>query len=184
MVISPVPLSDCEADCLLTFPDTYDQPRLIQTSSNAAVSQTYNMTDRGITWPGEASKYGNTTYQPGQAVPPPFWALRYPNNYTQAGSYPDLASDEHFQVWMRTAGLPTFRKLYYRNDNEAMQAGRYEMRIFMSALCSLLPLLIAADAERYQTTLSLSSEEPNPSSSARYLSLAARTLSSVSPTLS
>jgi hypothetical protein len=27
---------------------------------------------------------------------------------------PDLKADEHFQVWMRTAGLPSFRKLYGR----------------------------------------------------------------------
>lgn len=85
------------------------------------------MTDRGITWPGESSKYGPTQYQPGQAVPPPFWQLRYPNGYNTQSAFPNLTTDEHFQVWMRTAGLPTFRKLYYRNDNEAMQAGRYEM---------------------------------------------------------
>jgi hypothetical protein len=45
----------------------------------------------------------------------------YPNDATTQylyESYPDLISpikgvtDEHFIVWMRTAGLPTFRKLY------------------------------------------------------------------------
>lgn len=33
---------------------------------------------------------------------------------------------------MRTAGLPTFRKLFYRNDGETLRAGRYSIQIFMS----------------------------------------------------
>lgn len=32
-------------------------------------------------------------------------------------------------VWMRTAGLPTFSKLYQRNDDKAMIAGRYQIEI-------------------------------------------------------
>ena len=92
------------------------------------------MTDRGITWPGESKKYSTTRYQLGEASPPPFWILRYPNGYTAANPYPDLSQDEHFQVWMRTAGLPTFRKLYYRNDNENMVAGRYSIDILLSEL--------------------------------------------------
>lgn len=32
-------------------------------------------------------------------------------------------------VWMRTAGLPTFRKLYKRNDNDVMRAGYYRIDI-------------------------------------------------------
>lgn len=93
------------------------------------------MTDIGIAWPGEAQKYGRTQYLPGQAVPPPYWAARYPEGYTAEGetAFPDLATDEHFQVWMRTAGLPTFRKLYFRNDVESMAAGQYELDISMSA---------------------------------------------------
>lgn len=31
-------------------------------------------------------------------------------------NFPDLSKDEHFQVWMRTAGLPTFRKLYGKSE--------------------------------------------------------------------
>ena len=33
---------------------------------------------------------------------------------------------------MRTAGLPTFRKLYFRNDNEDLSAGTYEIDISLS----------------------------------------------------
>jgi len=36
--------------------------------------------------------------------------------------------DEHFIVWMRTAGLPTFRKLYARID-EPLAAGTYTVQI-------------------------------------------------------
>lgn len=66
-------------------------------------------------------------------MPPPNWALRYPNGYTDATGFPQLRDDEHFQVWMRTAGLPTFRKLYYRNDQDTLAAGRYAINIRMSA---------------------------------------------------
>ena len=93
---------------------------------------TYNMTDRGITWPGERNKYGPTKYQVGEVVPPPFWAERYPNGYTEETGFPNLEDDEHFQVWMRLAGLPTFRKLYFRNDDETMAAGTYEIEVYMS----------------------------------------------------
>lgn len=113
--------------------DTFSVPTLIQAAdSTATVAIAYNMTDRGITWPEEGRKYQPTRYQLGQAVPPPNWIDRFPNGYTEATPFPDLSEDEHFQVWMRTAGLPTFRKLYYRNDNENMVAGRYSIDVFTS----------------------------------------------------
>ena len=36
--------------------------------------------------------------------------------------------DEHFMVWMRTAGLPTFRKLYAKIDTTLLK-GRYELTV-------------------------------------------------------
>lgn len=39
------------------------------------------------------------------------------------------AADEQFQVWMRTAGLPTFRKLYAKNSNNDLVPGTYTIRI-------------------------------------------------------
>lgn len=48
------------------------------------------------------------------------------------------------QVWMRVAGLPTFRKLYKRNDGDRMLSGRYSILVFDSewlcvGLITLMP---------------------------------------------
>lgn len=69
-----------------------------------------------------------------EIVPPPNWALRYPNNYTDDNPPPNLAQDELFQNWMRTAGLPTFSKLYGRNDTTTLPAGEYQVQIYYSKM--------------------------------------------------
>ncbi|KAJ9125922.1 hypothetical protein QFC24_002707 [Naganishia onofrii] len=93
-------------------------------------SQAYNFTDKGITWHNEYKKYTNKPPgSPSDYLPPPNWAARYPDGYTE---FPQLASDEHFQVWMRISALPTFTKLWARNDNEVMQAGTYQVVANMS----------------------------------------------------
>lgn len=117
--------------------DTFQQPVLLNPAGSSE-QVTYNMTDKGIAWPGEADKYRVTSYTPDQIVPPPYWRARYPDGYT-SDNIPDLTTDEHFQVWMRTAGLPTFRKLYFRNDNEDMAAGTYEIDVFMSGFIFIPP---------------------------------------------
>lgn len=68
-------------------------------------------------------------------VPPPNWSARFPSGYTVDQPPPDLSKDEHFQNWMRTAGLPTFTKLYGRNDTQNMLKGTYRVTIGLSA-CS------------------------------------------------
>ena len=40
----------------------------------------------------------------------------------------DFSILEHFIVWMRTAGLPNFRKLYGSYD-EGLSAGKYQLNI-------------------------------------------------------
>lgn len=40
----------------------------------------------------------------------------------------DMVGDEHFIVWMRTAGLPNFRKLWGRIDT-GLEPGSYELWI-------------------------------------------------------
>ncbi|CAE6409057.1 unnamed protein product [Rhizoctonia solani] len=103
------------------------------TIGNATLSGSnsgYAFSSKNIAWPGEARKYAT---RPGytdlsQIVPPPNWRHKYPQGYNES-NLPDLKADEHFQNWMRTAGLPTFTKLYGRNDNEPMRRGRYEIII-------------------------------------------------------
>jgi hypothetical protein len=90
------------------------------------------MTTDDIAWSSDAAQFGTTTYTQDQVEPPPNWHLRYPNGYTDAQPLPDLATDYPFQVWMRTAGLPTFSKLALRNADEVMKAGTYQIDIGLS----------------------------------------------------
>jgi len=117
------------------FNDTFSTPTLLNPAGSLEPSQPYTFSSSGIAWPGEAKKYATTPIGAGgypdlsSIVPPPNWQTRFPNNYTTDNPPPDLRSDEHFQNWMRTAGLPTFTKLYGRNDNDKMQKGTYEIII-------------------------------------------------------
>ncbi|CAG8441479.1 17099_t:CDS:2 [Dentiscutata heterogama] len=91
---------------------------------------TYNFTYNGIAPPGETAKYKPTTYNIGQIRPPLNWEARYPNG-TYTTDYPpiDPSTDEHFQVWMHTAGLPIFRKTYGINEAAPLQVGYYQINI-------------------------------------------------------
>jgi hypothetical protein len=69
-------------------------------------------------------KEGCKTYTDSDGVE---WIFYYPNDDTTQylyESYPMVVSplegveNEHFIVWMRTAGLPTFRKLYGKIDKD------------------------------------------------------------------
>jgi hypothetical protein len=99
---------------------------------DGAQNQTYNFTESGIAWSGIAKNYATTPgyASPTDVLPPPNWALMYPNGYTDG--FPNLHDDEHFQVWMRVAALPTFRKLWARNDEEIMTRGTYRIVAYMS----------------------------------------------------
>jgi hypothetical protein len=121
--------------CGYLFPiDTFSNPVLLNPSDGVA-SEAYEFSFKGIAWPGEAKKYVS---KPGYSnfsaiVPPPNWHERFPDGYTEDNPPPDLHSDEHFQNWMRTAGLPTFTKLYMRNDALPMPKGTYRIIIGLSA---------------------------------------------------
>lgn len=119
------------ADTLyLIFTDTFTNIQLLNPSGGGDQGQAYAFSERGIAWGGESDHYtNNPPGVPSDYLPPPNWAERYPDGYTE---FPQLADDEHFQVWMRTAALPTFSKLWGRNDNDAMASGTYEMTINMS----------------------------------------------------
>ncbi|KAI9834481.1 MAG: hypothetical protein M1826_002635 [Phylliscum demangeonii] len=111
------------------FNDTFMSPQLVNVHKDSADNRTYAMTSRGIAWDSDKQLYGKTAYRWDQVAPPPNWRRRYPNGYTADNQPPDLRDDEPFQVWMRTAGLPTFSKLALRNDGEVMQSGTYRLDI-------------------------------------------------------
>lgn len=127
------------SSCLL---DTFSNPVLQNPSGSNQSQVPYNFSYSGIAWPGEAKKYTANPVGDGgypslaDITPPPNWALRYPGGYTEENPPPNLKTDEHFQNWMRTAGLPTFTKLYGRNDDDVMAKGRYRITIGLSTLIS------------------------------------------------
>jgi hypothetical protein len=90
------------------------------------------MTMDDIAWVSDQARFGKTSYTVDQVEPPINWYLRYPNGYTNETGLPDLSTDYPFQVWMRTAGLPTFSKLALRNAANIMKAGTYQINIALS----------------------------------------------------
>lgn len=105
------------------FNDTFFAPVHLSDDS------VYNMTNQSIAWSSDKALYGPTKYTLGEVVPPVNWRERYPT-YNESFPFPDLHTDESFQVWMRTAGLPTFSKLALRNDDEDMASGMYQIIIY------------------------------------------------------
>jgi len=130
------PIYPCGLIANSMFNDTFTTPTLLN-SADSDHAEPYVFSNKGIAWPGEAKKYvvsplGKGGYKNASDIlPPPNWALRFPKNYTE-DNIPDLKNDEHFQNWMRTAGLPTFTKLYGRNDDVDMQPGTYRVVIGMN----------------------------------------------------
>jgi len=110
------------------FNDTFFPPVALNAAGSNANNQTYDMINKGIAWSSDKDLYSATSYTYDQVVPPPNWRLQYPA-YNDSFPFPDLHTWEEFQVWMRTAGLPTFSKLALRNDTTTMSSGTYQMTI-------------------------------------------------------
>ena len=122
----------------------------------------YNMTVQGTSWSHEGDLYGETKYKPDQVVPPPNWQEQYPDGqYNSNASLPNLHTWEQFQVWMRTAGLPTFSKLYQRNDKEVLRAGTYRLLIWDRMTCT--PPRTQHMLTRLQASPLTSTVAPSPS---------------------
>ena len=112
------------------FNDTFSNPKQLNPrDSSDQDGIEYNMTDKGIAWSSDANLYNPTSYKAADIAPPPNWKLRYPNGYTDTNGPPNLKTDEAFQVWMRTAGLPNFSKLAKRNDHDTMACSMYRVDI-------------------------------------------------------
>jgi len=120
------------------FNDTINSPVAVN-SGGGQSSRQYTMTNDSIAWSSDASLYKKTKYENWEVMPPPNWERRYPNGYTAEMPIPDLSRYEEFQVWMRTAGLPTFSKLALRNDDDVMTAGLYTVDIYDCG-CILQPI--------------------------------------------
>lgn len=135
---NPRPIYPCGLIANSMFNDTFSSPRLTnprvtRDESNSSEAKVYSMNSKtGIAWSSDRALYGPTKYNYTEIVPPPNWAERYPNGYTETNRPPHIEDDEAFMVWMRTAGLPTFSKLYQRNDADTMVAGIYEIDILDS----------------------------------------------------
>jgi LEM3 (ligand-effect modulator 3) family / CDC50 family len=112
--------------------DTFNSPVQLNVDNSSAANVTYVMTNSTIAWASDLARFGKTKYTNDQVEPPPNWFHQYPNGYTDENPIPDLSTFYEFQVWMRTAGLPTFSKLALRNPNEVMKAGTYQIDIALS----------------------------------------------------
>ena len=111
------------------FNDSFTSPSMLNAPGGDDEPRVYLMDNNtNIAWDSDKALYGETKYGPDDVLPPPNWAERYPGGvYTDTNKPPDLKNWEAFQVWMRTAGLPTFSKLYQRNDSTKMEPGTYEV---------------------------------------------------------
>ncbi|KAI9318179.1 ligand-effect modulator 3 family [Dichotomocladium elegans] len=109
------------------FNDTASNLTSITTGGN------YTFSTTNIAWPEDIQKYRPTEYPLEQLAPPPNWALRYPGGqYTADYPPPDLRTMERLMVWMHMAALPDFRKIWARNDNDDLPAGRWRVYIDMN----------------------------------------------------
>lgn len=117
------------------FSSVLDTLDITLTPFNTTDIKPYNLTEKGIAWTVDQTKYlpqqhPNLT----QIRPPPNWEKKYPNGYTISNPPMDISKDEHFQVWMRASGLPNFRKMYAKNEKDDIAAGIYTISIDMSTL--------------------------------------------------
>jgi hypothetical protein len=91
----------CGLIAISVFNDTF--------SFDNSSAKGYFINETGIAWPSDLTKFNNG-----------------PGNYS-GYQWTDV-TNEHFIVWMRTAGLPNFRKLWGRIDT-TIPAGTYSINI-------------------------------------------------------
>lgn len=123
------PIFPCGLIANSMFNDTYTSPKLMNPPGSNSPRDYAMNNSTNIAWASDKDLYAKSGYNYSDAVPPPNWHERYPNGYTADSPPPDLKNWEAFQVWMRTAALPDFSKLYQRNDDNTMEKGTYEITI-------------------------------------------------------
>lgn len=110
------------------FNDTFSSPSFL----NGDEGEKYPMvSNSNIAWESDQELYKPSGYKKNESsvLPPPNWRKLWPTGYNETYPAPDLEHWEGFMVWMRTAGLPTFSKLFQRNDEDVMKAGTYRITI-------------------------------------------------------
>lgn len=107
----PKPLYPCGLIANSYFNDTFTNPTSVASTNGSTLS--INWTDKGIAWESDVEKkfkpFSNYDSQTMTDIGP----MGTPINHTK----------EDFIVWMRTAGLPTFKKLRYIIKDQALEAG-------------------------------------------------------------
>lgn len=109
------------------FNDTFD-PWLKGVDGNTA---DFPLTNNGTAWSTDRHRYHPTQYNASDIVPPPNWAKMFPHGYNET-NVPDIQTWQEFQVWMRTAALPTFYKRVLQNESATLPRGHYSMTIGMN----------------------------------------------------
>ncbi|KAI9329550.1 CDC50/LEM3 family [Obelidium mucronatum] len=95
----------------------------------------------GLAWPSDSAKFQTSSLFTAGTVsgnlstlvfPPPQWVTAFPGQDFSKGytvnNFPDVGKMERFQVWMRPAGLPNFRKLWGKLEKDLL-AGDYTVEI-------------------------------------------------------
>lgn len=118
------------------FNDTFSSPVLLNAKTGSD-NETYELSTKKISWSSDLKhKYKKTKYDADDIVPPPNWYKMFPDGYNSS-NLPDLSEWELLQNWMRTAGLPTFYKLYGKNTTDTLSSGTYQISIKMNYPVSL-----------------------------------------------
>lgn len=115
---------------------------------NCTLYSEFEFSEKNIAWEDDATDYseGNIAETEEWAmkltddeirttlIPPPHWRLsnvlgnKYINGYNRT-NLPDLRNWERLRIWMRPAGMPRFRKLWGRNDEDILEKGIYSVSI-------------------------------------------------------
>lgn len=92
----------------------------------------FQLSNKDTAWSHDKNRYKPTKYDINDIIPPPNWIKMFPQGYNET-NLPNLKEWPEFQVWMRTAALPSFYKLVLKsstsNNDNTLHKGNYSMEI-------------------------------------------------------